>query len=97
MKEPERPGERPRPRVRKLATAILNSENRLEKPKGPAEPAAPAARPAGGPFSRIVTKSGGPAGSHTGDCPLHSDVSGWPGAGGPPGGGVSPAGAYRYR
>src|ERR1017187_7942334 len=33
MKEPERPGERPRPRVRKLATAILKAESNVEKPK----------------------------------------------------------------
>lgn len=35
MKESERPGERPRPRVRKLATAILNAESNVEKPKSP--------------------------------------------------------------
>src|ERR1022692_918184 len=33
MKEPERPGERPRPRVKKLATAILKAESNVEKPK----------------------------------------------------------------
>jgi ATP-dependent Clp protease ATP-binding subunit ClpA len=33
MKEPERPGERQRPRVRKLATAILKAESNVEKPK----------------------------------------------------------------
>src|ERR1035437_705292 len=33
MKESERPGERPRPRVRKLATAILKAESNVEKPK----------------------------------------------------------------
>src|SRR5664280_665959 len=33
MKEPERPGERPRPRVRKFATAILKAESNVEKPK----------------------------------------------------------------
>lgn len=36
MKEPERPGERARPRVRKVATAILKAESNVEKPKGPA-------------------------------------------------------------
>src|ERR1035437_1439551 len=35
MKESEHPGERPRPRVRKLATAILNAESNVEKPKSP--------------------------------------------------------------
>lgn len=35
MKESERPGERPRPRVRKLGTAILNAESNVEKPKSP--------------------------------------------------------------
>ena len=44
MKEPERPGERPRPRVRKLATAILNSENSVEKPKS--QPSRPRRQPA---------------------------------------------------
>src|SRR4051794_793692 len=35
MKEPERPGERPRPRVRKVTTAILKAESDVEKPKNP--------------------------------------------------------------
>ncbi len=33
MKESERPGERPRHRVKKLATAILKAESNVEKPK----------------------------------------------------------------
>jgi CheY-like chemotaxis protein len=43
MKEPERPGERPRPRVRKLATAILKAENNVEKPKS--QPSRPRRQP----------------------------------------------------
>src|SRR4051794_34056827 len=35
MKEPERPGERPRPRVRKVTAAILKAESNVEKPKNP--------------------------------------------------------------
>src|SRR5664279_2281264 len=35
MKDLERPGERPRPRVRKFATAILKAESNVEKPKSP--------------------------------------------------------------
>src|SRR3954464_4497436 len=35
MKEPERPPERPRPRVRKVPAAILKSESDVEKPKNP--------------------------------------------------------------
>jgi ATP-dependent Clp protease ATP-binding subunit ClpA len=38
MKEPERPGERPRHRVKKLATAILKAENNVEKPKSQSRP-----------------------------------------------------------
>jgi CheY-like chemotaxis protein len=45
MKEPERPGERPRPRVRKLATAILKAESNVEKPKS--QPSRPRKQPAG--------------------------------------------------
>jgi ATP-dependent Clp protease ATP-binding subunit ClpA len=33
MKDPERPGDHPRPRVKKLATAILKVESNVEKPK----------------------------------------------------------------
>ena len=33
MKEPEPPEEKRRPRVRKLATAILKAESDVEKPK----------------------------------------------------------------
>jgi len=35
MKEPERPGDRPRPRVKKVTTAILKAESDVEKPKMP--------------------------------------------------------------
>ena len=35
MKEPERPGERPRPRVRKVTAAIIKAESNVEKPKSP--------------------------------------------------------------
>ena len=45
MKEPERPGERPRPRVKKLATAILKAESNVEKPKS--QPSRPRKQPAG--------------------------------------------------
>ena len=45
MKEPERPGERPRPRVKKLATAILKAESNVEKPKS--QPTRPRKQPAG--------------------------------------------------
>src|SRR4051794_15019999 len=45
MKEPERPGERPRPRVRKVTTAILKAESDVEKPKIP--PNRPRRQPAG--------------------------------------------------
>ena len=44
MKEPEPPGERRRPRVRKLATAILKAENDVEKPKS--QPNRPRKQPA---------------------------------------------------
>ena len=43
MKEPERPGERPRPRVKKLATAILKAESDVEKPKS--QPTRPRKQP----------------------------------------------------
>src|SRR5258708_1030080 len=45
MKEPERPGERSRPRVKKLSTAILKAENQVEKPKS--QPSRPRKQPAG--------------------------------------------------
>jgi ATP-dependent Clp protease ATP-binding subunit ClpA len=45
MKEPERPGERPRPRVKKLATAILKAESNVEK--RPSQPSRPRKQPAG--------------------------------------------------
>src|SRR6185369_1779762 len=45
MKEPERPGERPRPRVRKVTAAILKAETDVEKPKAP--PNRPRRQPAG--------------------------------------------------
>ena len=46
MKEPERPGERPRPRAKKLATAILKPESAdVEKPKN--QPTRPRKQPAG--------------------------------------------------
>src|SRR5436190_2184008 len=45
MKEPERPGERPRPRVRKVTAAILKAESDVEKPKTP--PNRPRRQPAG--------------------------------------------------
>src|SRR5437899_12932370 len=46
MKEPERPGERPRPRAKKLATAILKAESAdVEKPKN--QPTRPRKQPAG--------------------------------------------------
>ena len=35
MKDPDRPLERPRPRVRKLATGILKAETNVEKPRNP--------------------------------------------------------------
>jgi ATP-dependent Clp protease ATP-binding subunit ClpB len=45
MKEPERPGERSKPRVKKLSTAILKAENQVEKPKS--APSRPRKQPAG--------------------------------------------------
>ena len=46
MKEPERPGERPRPRPKKLATAILKAESAdVEKTKN--QPTRPRKQPAG--------------------------------------------------
>ncbi len=45
MKEPERPGERSKPRVKKLSTAILKAENQVEKPKS--QPSRPRKQPAG--------------------------------------------------
>ena len=45
MKEPERPGERPRTRVKKLATAIIKSESDVEKPKS--QQSRPRKQPAG--------------------------------------------------
>src|SRR5437660_425355 len=46
MKEPERPGERPRPRAKKLATTILKAESAdVEKPKN--QPTRPRKQPAG--------------------------------------------------
>jgi len=52
MKEPERPGERPRPRVKKLATAILKAESNVEKqPKS--QPTRPRKQPAG-PLESVI-------------------------------------------
>ena len=45
MKEPDRPGERSKPRVKKLSTAILKAENQVEKPKS--QPSRPRKQPAG--------------------------------------------------
>ena len=45
MKEPERPGERRRPRVKKLATAILKSESGRGKAQEPAEPVHASSQP----------------------------------------------------
>jgi ATP-dependent Clp protease ATP-binding subunit ClpA len=45
MKEPERPGERPRPRVKKLATSIIKAESNVEKPKS--QQTRPRKQPAG--------------------------------------------------
>ena len=49
MKDPERPEGRPRPRVRKLATAILKAESNVDKPKS--QQIRPRKQPAGPPIS----------------------------------------------
>ena len=100
MKDPTRPDEKRSGRAKRSRAAIMNAEGTVERKStqssGRSRKQAIEFGSGGRPHGGSVAEGGRPAGRHQGDRPVHSDVSGRAGAGGPAGGRLPAARAYGH-